>query len=389
MKRSGLCKVAVLVLVVLFYGFWLGMATSGGEALETDSLRRSLEGMPVAITLRGPAVGESGEALPFSAEVLPLTSTLPLTFTWQATHHEPVTQVRYQATTTLTLTWTLSGAQQLTVTAANGLGFVVATRGVLIDPVGHAYLPLVLRAYPPGPVIHFFRADVEIADPGDTILLEWASSGATGATLYHLLPTGQFGNFWTVEPSASMSYQIPETWRNFEHFFLRVDDDEGLWVQAYLNIPLTCPDTWFFEPAPNECPAAPPLYSSGAEQPFEHGLMLWVGEQDAIYILFEDGGTLRWRTVMDQWDEGDPVDDPSIIPPPGFFQPVRGFGLVWREEPGIRDSLGWATAPEQGYETAVQRTSRWKYNDIYIRALDGGVWRLLPEGSGWEYIPQP
>lgn len=389
MKRISSCEVAVLVSAVLFCGFLFAAVPSGGEALKTNSVEHGLEGVPAAIALRGPGVGESGEMLVFSAEVSPPTSTLPLTFTWQATHHELVTQVRYQVTTTLALTWTLGGAQRLTVTAANGLGSVMATQGVFIDPVSQSHLPLVLRTYPPGPVIHFFRADVEIADPGDTILLEWTSSGATGAVLYHLLPTGQFGYSWTVEPSASMSYQIPETWRNFEHFILRVDDDEGLWAQAYLNIPLTCPDTWFFEPAPGECPAAPPIYSPGAEQPFEHGLMLWVREQDAIYILFDDGGVSRWRVVIDQWDEGDPIDDPSIIPPSGFYQPVRGFGLVWRDEPEVRERLGWATALEQGYETAVQRTSRWKYNDIYIRAWDGGVWRLLPEGSGWEHIPAP
>ena len=389
MKRSRSCQVAVLASAVLICGFLLTVATNGSQALKNGSVERGMEGAPVTVVLWGPGVGESGDGLILSAEVSPLTSTLPLTFTWLATRHDPVMQVRHQVTTTVTLTWTLSGAQSLIVTAVNSLGSVTATQGVLIDPVSHAYLPSILRDYPPGPVIHTFRANVDIADPGDIILLEWESSRATGAILYHLLPTGQFGNFWTVEPSASMPYEIPETWRNFEHFLLRVNDDEGQWVQAYLNIPLTCPDTWFFEPAPGECPAAPPLFGPGAEQSFEHGLMLWVGAQDTIAVLFDDGGIPKWRMVVDQWDEGEPVDDPSIIPPPGLYQPARGFGLVWREESGVRERLGWATIPEQSYETAVQRTSRWKYNDIYIRALDGGVWRLLPEGSGWEHIPPP
>ena len=389
MKRSCSCQVAVLASAVLLCGFLLAVATNGSQALRNGSVEHCIEGAPVTVALLGPGVGESGDGLIFSAEVSPPTSTLPLTFTWQATHHDPVIQVRHQVTTTVTLTWTLSGAQSLTVTAANSLGSVAVTQGILIDPVSYVYLPSVLRDYPPGPVIHYFRSNVDIADPGDIILLEWESSRATGATLYHLLPTGQFGNFWTVEPSASMLYEIPETWRNFEHFLLRVNDDEGLWVQAYLNIPLTCPDTWFFEPAPGECPAAPPLYGPGAEQPFEHGLMLWVGRQDTIYILFDDGGIPMWRTVVDQWDEGEPVDDPSIIPPLGLYQPARGFGLIWREELGVRERLGWATVPEQSYATAIQRTSRWKYNDVYIRAFDGGVWRLLPEGSGWEHISPP
>jgi hypothetical protein len=39
-----------------------------------------------------------------------------------------------------------------------------------------------------------------------------------------------------------------------------------------------------------------------------------------------------------------------------------------------------------GFETLVQRTSYWKYNHTYLRALDGGVWHLEPERSGWEHL---
>ena len=74
------------------------------------------------------------------------------------------------------------------------------------------------------------------------------------------------------------------------------------------------------------------------------------------------------------------------MPPPGYYQPVRGFGLVWREQPNVRDRLGWALAPEAGFETAVQHTSYPKYNHTYLRALDGNVWWLWPEHSGWEKI---
>jgi hypothetical protein len=59
---------------------------------------------------------------------------------------------------------------------------------------------------------------------------------------------------------------------------------------------------------------------------------------------------------------------------------------VWCEEPTVRDRLGWGTAGEVGYETAVQNTSSPKYTTTYIRAADGNVWKLLPERSGWEKI---
>jgi len=75
------------------------------------------------------------------------------------------------------------------------------------------------------------------------------------------------------------------------------------------------------------------------------------------------------------------------VPPVGLYQPVRGFGLVWREEPGVRDRLGWAVDREVGYPTAIQRTSWYKYNATYVKALDGGVWELGPERSKWRHIP--
>ncbi len=242
---------------------------------------------------------------------------------------------------------------------------------------------------PPGepPTIAYFRADVTEADPGDTITLEWESSGGVRAVLYHLMPTGQLGNSWEVSVTGSMSYTIPTEARNQEQFVLFVFDAAERQAQATLTIPLRCPSTWFFTPAPDECPRSDPLQTDGAEEHFERGVMLWSKAEDRIYVLFDDGQQPAWVAYVDEWDEGEPESDPSIVPPPGLYQPVRGFGLVWRERPGVRDRLGWAVDPEWGYPMAIQRTSRPKYNLTYIRALDGGVWELGPEGSSWRHLP--
>jgi hypothetical protein len=240
-----------------------------------------------------------------------------------------------------------------------------------------------------GPVILAFGADVEEADPGDTIRLTWESRGAVEATLYHLLPTGQYSEpVWEVAPSGSQEYTIPPEMRNQDGFVLIVEDGAGRTAQATTWIDLRCPDTWFFSPAPDICPAGPPLVSDGAEQHFERGVMLWNRAERRIYVLFNDTGyTTAWRAYTDTWEEGDPESDPSIVPPEGLYQPIRGFGRVWREEPHVRDRLGWALAPEVGYETALQTTSHFKYRTLYIRAHDGGVWELGPEGSAWQHIP--
>jgi hypothetical protein len=238
-----------------------------------------------------------------------------------------------------------------------------------------------------GPAIGYFGSEVDEADPGDTVTLEWQSTGATHATLYHLLATGQLGSFWEVGVSGVFDYRIDDGERNHTDFLLVVSDELGRSVQASLSIALRCPDTWFFAPAPGGCPAGPALVLAAAEENFERGVMIWVSEQDLIYVLFDDGQSPWWRAYTDKWNEGDPLDDPAITPPTGLYQPVRGFGLVWREEPGVRERIGWAEDSEVGFMTAVQSTSRPKYNDIYIGALDGKIWKLLPESSGWEKIP--
>lgn len=261
-----------------------------------------------------------------------------------------------------------------------------AVTGDEIQQSWQQYLPLIQKPES-APRILSFTADVEIADPGDTIELAWETENATTVTLYHLLPTLQLGQFWQVTATGTMTYTINDWTRNVERFYLVADNDSFPATSAMLSITLTCPYDWFFSPAPDICAQNAAVISPGAEQHFEHGLMLWVEAEDRIYVLYDqDQYTSRWEIFTDEWEEGDPVEDPSLTPPPGLYQPQRGFGLVWREGSLVRDRLGWALAPETGYETATQRTSYARYNDIYIRAQDGNVWRLLPEKSGWEKV---
>jgi hypothetical protein len=241
------------------------------------------------------------------------------------------------------------------------------------------------------PTIRTFRANVDLADPGDTITLTWRWSGGRRATLYHLLPTGQLSEpFWDVAPTGSVQYTISPERRNYDNFALFVYDAQGLAVHDTVQVALRCPDAWFFSPTPDICPAGPAVFTGGAQQQFEHGVMLWVQAEDRIYVLFDDGQHPRWSAYADEWDEGEPAVDPGIEPPPGLQQPVRGFGLLWRREPTVRQRLGWATDQEHGYETAVQRSSHYRYPNLYIRALDGGVWQLGPNGSAWDHLsPSP
>ncbi len=234
--------------------------------------------------------------------------------------------------------------------------------------------------------IDLFRANVEKTDPGQTITLEWATSNAITVTLWKLASTGQFSRFWDVDSAGTFDYAIDEWERNRTTFALSAVDSTGNSEMETVAIELHCMDEWFFTNPPEVCPYTSTLDSKAAVQQFERGLMIWIEDEDRIYVLFSDGLSPKWSAFNDEWDPGKPDRDPSLVSPSGYYQPVRGFGLVWREQPSVSERLGWAINEEIPYSTALQRTSYPKYNETYIQSFDGTVWRLLAERSGWELI---
>jgi hypothetical protein len=87
-----------------------------------------------------------------------------------------------------------------------------------------------------------------------------------------------------------------------------------------------------------------------AEQQFEHGRMFWIQPRKQIWVIYDDGsGSGKWEIYEDTFQDGEMESDPSIVPPPGQYQPERGFGKLWRETPGVRDRLGFGIIPEYGY----------------------------------------
>jgi hypothetical protein len=238
-----------------------------------------------------------------------------------------------------------------------------------------------------GPAIVYFRASVDEADPGDTIVLEWETVGAIRVTLYRIPPSQQLPQSgWDVETTGSYTYEIPSHDRNYVWFQLYASDASSEYTVAAVTVQLRCPDPWFFSPPPEVCPTAP-LASQAAEQHFERGTMVWIEERGVIYVLYGDNvHSPKWEGFTDEWDESQPESDPRLTPPDGLYQPVRGFGLVWRQNPRVRERLGWAIDQEMGFETILQHTTLFKYNSTYIRALDGNVWYLGPELSAWEKL---
>jgi hypothetical protein len=90
-----------------------------------------------------------------------------------------------------------------------------------------------------------------------------------------------------------------------------------------------------------------------AEEYFERGTMVWVASMEsggdglpAIYVTRTSPLPLvGWRFTDTAAEGGTPP--PPLTPPVGLYEPIRGFGKVWREQPGVREALGWATEPER------------------------------------------
>jgi hypothetical protein len=92
-----------------------------------------------------------------------------------------------------------------------------------------------------------------------------------------------------------------------------------------------------------------------------------------------------------------PESDPAIDPPAGYYQPVRGFGLFWREAYfgtigfSAQERLGWATDEEFSLgELPVQCHADDGYAPrCYLMGPDDGpsgdrvVYAVRPDNSWW------
>jgi hypothetical protein len=160
---------------------------------------------------------------------------------------------------------------------------------------------------------------------------------------------------------------------------------------------------------PVACADEAPVIVPASEQAFEKGRMLWLqnGPDQAggqIYVLLANGEA---EIYHDTWTTAEPESDPGIAPPSGQYQPVMGFGKVWRTVTlgtgqSVREALGWAVAPEQSYSGLYQRASAESGSNlyepapaesargIYLRAADRRTFKVFLPQEGthtrWESV---
>jgi hypothetical protein len=127
------------------------------------------------------------------------------------------------------------------------------------------------------------------------------------------------------------------------------------------------------------CPITPGAAAvSTAYAPFKGGQMLWRGDTDAIYVLYNDG---RWKSYPNEWREGDPEFSCGDGNP--LTTPIRGFGRVWCDHSDVREALGAVTAAEIGDSGSVIQDF---VNGTILVAPFGGVFIFEGEDGTWRRL---
>jgi hypothetical protein len=246
----------------------------------------------------------------------------------------------------------------------------------------------------PAPQILSFTASPTITqNVGDAVHLTWEASGQR-AELCHLIGTGPT-NCQDVPLIGEQDFVVDEQALTYIGFALRVYADEQSSIKT-VELHPQCQNLrpWFFAGPPLRCPADVALTSYAASQHFERGLMVWVEETDEFYVFYDEpdqqGFQVVHRTVGLELKPGASEDNRiGEDPPTGLYEPVSGFGLVWRGEvewpyaDNVRERLGWATAPESGYDTAHQCSTPayprlW---NCFLLGPDGEVIHLRPDST--------
>ncbi len=104
-------------------------ANAGGEIAETHTVLLERLPPPDQVSISGPETGLTQADYVFGAAVLPITTVLPITYTWQATDQDPVVHTG-GLSDTVGFAWPTPGPKLIQVTAANVSGEVSATQAL-------------------------------------------------------------------------------------------------------------------------------------------------------------------------------------------------------------------------------------------------------------------
>jgi PKD repeat protein len=87
---------------------------------------------PDSLALSGQNAGRVGVTYPFTATVLPITTTVPLSYIWQVSNYPTIT-ITQGLSATQSFSWSTPGIKQILVNAFNAAGAISSTHSILID----------------------------------------------------------------------------------------------------------------------------------------------------------------------------------------------------------------------------------------------------------------
>jgi len=89
--------------------------------------------LSAGVRIDGKSIGLTDVTQIFTAITSPISVTLPVTYTWQATGHDQITYIDSALSNTITLTWPTTGAKIITVTATHANGILTDTHEIIIS----------------------------------------------------------------------------------------------------------------------------------------------------------------------------------------------------------------------------------------------------------------
>jgi hypothetical protein len=232
--------------------------------------------------------------------------------------------------------------------------------------------------------IEYFQAEVTAVEAGASFRLFWSVQGIDQVQIYQLTSEGEREQVWKMGRTGTLEVTTREDDTVAVQYELVIGDETNSLTQIVsvaISCVINCSDV-------SGAFSASAISTDAAQQTFERGVMIWVGAERRIYVLYDDQASPAWAAYPDNFNDGQQESDPSLTPPTGLMQPVRGFGLIWRSEAGVRDRLGWATLPEVGYTAQIDGAATDAGNVTYISSQEGGAFALSGQGQNWQRLQQ-
>jgi hypothetical protein len=226
-----------------------------------------------------------------------------------------------------------------------------------------------------------FNSDADTVAAGGLVMFSWQVQNAQTVSLRLALSSSDATDVRIDDLPLSGSRTVPipadlpqVTGTVYLYAFAESDAPAAT---STLYLTVACNHAFFFGTAP-DCKTSDAMTVDGAFQTFENGVMVWEGGTQHIFVLLDDG---RAGWYLDTW-QGQDLTYPEETPD-GLIAPERGFGHLWTTTLEVRDAIGWATGPEQGYQMQYQEGTAQDGTDVrYFRLPDGRVVRYVSAGGG-------